>query len=242
MPQIESPGRALSQALDHTNKGQRHPGTERSNGRQEVLIPVRPVSYAVLKRVVDVVSALVGLVIGFPIFLLVGILVKATSPGPILFKQTRVGLGGRHFTCYKFRSMYIDAEARQQEFLHLNEASGPVFKMRNDPRMTSVGRFIRKLSLDELPQLFNVLAGDMSVVGPRPPIPSEVSAYNARQRGRLAVKPGLTCIWQISGRSNIGFDQWVELDLQYIETMSFWGDLKIIAQTVPAVLSARGAH
>jgi len=203
---------------------------------------VRPVPYAAAKRLLDVVLALVGLVVGFPLFLVVGLLVKLTSQGPILFKQTRVGRGGAEFACYKFRSMYLDAEARRQQLLHLNEASGPVFKIRNDPRMTPVGRVIRKLSLDELPQLFNVLRGEMSIVGPRPPIPEEVASYGPRERGRLAVKPGLTCIWQVSGRCNIGFDRWVEMDLAYIDTMTFWRDLEIIARTVPAVISGRGAH
>jgi exopolysaccharide biosynthesis polyprenyl glycosylphosphotransferase len=204
-------------------------------------IPVHPVRYAAAKRALDVVVAFCCLLFGFPLFLLVALLVKYTSRGPVLFKQTRVGLGGREFPCYKFRSMYIDAEERLEHLRHLNEVSGPVFKIKNDPRITPVGRVIRKLSLDELPQFLNVLLGDMSLVGPRPPIPAEVRKYTRKQLGRLSVRPGLTCLWQISGRSSIGFDQWVELDLLYIRTMSFWGDFKILLKTIPAVITGRGA-
>jgi lipopolysaccharide/colanic/teichoic acid biosynthesis glycosyltransferase len=186
-------------------------------------------------------GALLALTLGFPIFLIVALLVKFTSRGPVLFKQTRVGVGGRLFTCYKFRSMYMDAEARLETLRHLNEVSGPVFKIKNDPRITPVGRFIRKSSLDELPQFLNVLFGEMSLVGPRPAIPAEVVKYGPKERGRLAVKPGLTCLWQIGGRSSVDFERWVELDLDYIRTMSFWGDLLILLKTVPAVLTARGA-
>jgi exopolysaccharide biosynthesis polyprenyl glycosylphosphotransferase len=205
-------------------------------------IPVRTVSYAAAKRALDIVLSLTGLLIGFPLFLIIGLLIRCTSTGPVLFKQRRVGVGGREFWCYKFRSMYMDAEARLESLMHLNEVSGPVFKIKNDPRITPIGRIVRKLSLDELPQLLNVLVGDMSIVGPRPPLPREVAKYDAKQRGRLAVKPGLTCLWQISGRSNIGFDRWVELDLAYIDSMTFWGDVKIILRTIPAVITGRGAH
>lgn len=206
------------------------------------LIPTRPVPYAGAKRVFDVTLALVGLILGFPLFLAVALLVRLTSRGPVLFKQLRVGLGGRLFTCYKFRSMLIDAEARRGEVAHLNEMSGPVFKITRDPRMTPVGRWLRKMSLDELPQLLNVLRGEMSIVGPRPPIPEEVATYNETQRGRLAVRPGLTCIWQVSGRSDVDFDRWIEMDLEYIRTMSFMKDLGIVLRTIPAVISARGAR
>lgn len=208
----------------------------------EYPIPVRPVAYANAKRVLDIVLSLLGILLFAPIFLLVALLVKMTSRGPVIFRQTRVGVGGRLFTCYKFRSMYQDAERRKAELMHLNEATGPVFKMKHDPRITPVGRIIRKLSLDELPQLFNVLRGDMSIVGPRPPVPQEVVRYSKHELQRLSVVPGLTCLWQISGRSTIGFERWVELDLAYIDNMSFWNDLKIIAMTVPAVVTGRGAH
>jgi exopolysaccharide biosynthesis polyprenyl glycosylphosphotransferase len=208
----------------------------------EYAIPTRPVAYANAKRALDIVLSLLGIVLFAPIFLLVALLVKITSRGPVIFRQTRVGVGGRLFTCYKFRSMYQDAEHRKAELMHLNETTGPVFKMKNDPRITPVGRILRKLSLDELPQLFNVLRGDMSIVGPRPPVPQEVIRYSEHELRRLSVVPGLTCLWQISGRSTIGFERWVELDLAYIDNMSFWNDLKIIAMTVPAVVSGRGAH
>jgi exopolysaccharide biosynthesis polyprenyl glycosylphosphotransferase len=206
------------------------------------IIPVRHIPYAAAKRITDILISFIALVLAAPALLIVGLLVKLTSRGPIIFKQTRVGAGGKPFTCYKFRSMCQNAETIRTQFLHLNEVSGPVFKIKDDPRMTPIGRFIRKFSLDELPQLVNVLRGEMSIVGPRPPVPNEVATYNARQQRRLSVKPGLTCLWQINGRSNIGFDRWVELDILYIETMSFWNDIKIILKTFPAVITGRGAH
>jgi exopolysaccharide biosynthesis polyprenyl glycosylphosphotransferase len=204
-------------------------------------IPRRAVPYAVAKRALDILVSALALIVLFPVFLVVGLAIKLTSRGPILFRQTRVGAGGELFTCLKFRSMYIDAEAQLARLKHLNEMSGPVFKIKHDPRITPVGRFIRKFSIDELPQLFNVLEGSMSLVGPRPPLPNEVRQYSPRARGRLAVKPGLTCIWQVAGRNQVDFDQWVEMDLEYIERMSFLGDLALIARTVPAVLTGRGA-
>lgn len=205
-------------------------------------VQVKYVPYCRAKRFLDIVVSFCLMLLLAPVFLIVGLLVWATSPGPALFKQTRVGLAGKTFTCLKFRSMCVDAEIQRNKLTHLNEASGPVFKMKNDPRMTSIGRIIRKFSLDELPQLLNVLRGDMSMVGPRPPVPGEVKQYNEYQVGRLAVRPGLTCLWQINGRSNIPFEHWVELDLLYIETMSFWNDVKIILKTIPAVISGRGAR
>lgn len=204
--------------------------------------PVKDIRYAGSKRLFDIVFSSLILAVLSPLLLVTALLVKATSKGPIFFKQTRVGRGGRYFTCYKFRSMCVDAEAKKKELMHLNEASGPVFKMKRDPRITPVGGFIRKFSIDELPQFFNVLRGEMSVVGPRPPIPAEVNHYSQEQRGRLAVKPGITCLWQIGGRSNVCFERWVELDLKYIETMSFKGDLMIVLKTVPAVIFSTGAH
>jgi lipopolysaccharide/colanic/teichoic acid biosynthesis glycosyltransferase len=162
--------------------------------------------------------------------------------GPILFKQTRVGRWGRLFTMWKFRSMYIDAEARKAELMAQNEmAGGVIFKMKDDPRVTKVGKFIRKTSIDELPQLWNVMTGEMSLVGPRPPVPPEVDQYSLSDRRRLEVIPGITCIWQVSGRSEIPFDQQVELDVQYIESQSFWTDIKILLKTVPALLFGTGA-
>ncbi|WP_231725896.1 sugar transferase [Chthonomonas calidirosea] len=204
--------------------------------------PCKEVPYARLKRIFDIVVALFALILFSPIMLLAALLIRLTSPGPIIFRQVRVGKGGRYFWCYKFRSMCVDAEQKKQQLLHLNEAKGPVFKMKRDPRVTPVGAILRKLSIDELPQLINVLKGDMSIVGPRPPLPSEVEQYDDYARQRLAVLPGLTCLWQVSGRSNISFERWVELDLLYIETMSFLTDVKILLQTIPAVLTGSGAH
>jgi len=169
-------------------------------------------------------------------------LIKWTLPGPVLFNQVRMGLNGRKFNMYKFRSMHQDAENRLGALKSSNEMSGPVFKIANDPRVTPVGRFIRKFSIDELPQLFNVLKGDMSLVGPRPPVYKEVLEYQRWQRRRLSMRPGITCIWQVSGRNDIGFEEWMELDLQYIDNWSFWLDLKLLFKTIPAVLIGKGAH
>jgi len=204
--------------------------------------PCKYVPYGIVKRFFDLlIATTVLLFTGIPM-IIAAILVKATSKGPIIFKQVRVGRGGRFFWCYKFRSMCEDAEEKKQTLMHLNEASGPVFKIKRDPRITGVGAVLRKYSIDELPQLFNVLKGDMSIVGPRPPLPSEVALYTARDRQRLAVRPGLTCLWQVSGRSNVSFDRWVELDIEYIETMSFVNDVKIVLKTIPAVIKGSGAH
>ncbi len=195
-----------------------------------------------VKRAVDIVGSLVLLVGLVPVFLVVAVLVRMTSRGPILYSQERLGLGGRPFRLWKFRSMYRDAEQRQAEVAALNEVDGPVFKIRRDPRVTPVGRVLRKLSIDELPQLLNVLWGEMSLVGPRPPLKSEYDAYTPLQRQRLLVKPGLTCIWQVSGRSDLDFDTWMEMDLAYIRDWTLWLDIKILIRTLPAVLSGRGAY
>lgn len=198
--------------------------------------------YLVLKRLMDIIGASLGLIIALPIMLIVAILIKLEDPkGPIFFSQIRNGTYPKTFKMYKFRSMYIDAEERLQELMHLNEQSGPAFKIKDDPRITKIGKFIRKTSLDELPQLLNVLKGDMSLVGPRPAIPREVEQYTAYQKQRLFVKPGLTCIWQVSGRNNIGFDEWVELDIEYIKTRNLWLDIKLILMTIPAMLGDENA-
>jgi len=204
--------------------------------------PQRTVSYALAKRLFDIVLASGALVLFSVPMIVVAIIIKVTDRGPIFFKQIRVGKGGRLFHCYKFRSMCIDAEEKKRELMHLNEASGPVFKIKADPRITPIGVFIRKFSVDEFPQFLNVIRGEMSLVGPRPPIPSEVEQYGVHERKRLAIHPGLTCLWQIGGRSNVTFERWVELDLEYIETMSFWKDIEIILKTIPAVLKSSGAH
>ena len=193
------------------------------------------------KRLLDVAISLLLLALSVPIIVLAAIAIKITSPGSVLFKQQRMGLNGRIFTLYKFRTMIFDAHERVSEVSHLNEMSGPVFKARSDPRITGVGRILRKFSLDELPQLWNVLKGDMSLVGPRPPIPEEVRSYHRWQRRRLSMKPGLTCLWQVNGRNNIDFDRWMQLDLQYIDNWSPSLDLKILLRTIPAVLLGRGA-
>jgi exopolysaccharide biosynthesis polyprenyl glycosylphosphotransferase len=193
------------------------------------------------KRLVDIAVAAVVLTLSAPLVLLIGLAIKVTSGGSVLFRQTRCGLNGRLFTLYKFRTMVENAEQRRQELLHLNEMNGPVFKLRHDPRVTFFGRFLRKFSLDELPQLWNVLRGDMSLVGPRPPIPEEVAKYERWQRRRLSMKPGLTCLWQISGRNHIDFDRWMELDLEYIDSWTPLLDFKILLKTIPVVLTGRGA-
>ena len=193
------------------------------------------------KRMVDASLSLVALIVLFPLMAAVAILIKITSPGPVLFAQDRVGMNQRRFRIYKFRSMVIDAEEKKKELQHLNELDGPAFKIENDPRITRIGRFIRKTSIDELPQLFNVLHGEMSLVGPRPPLPDEVKRYEWLFRKRLSVKPGITCVWQISGRSNTSFERWMEMDNEYIENWSIWLDMKILIKTVPAVLLGRGA-
>jgi exopolysaccharide biosynthesis polyprenyl glycosylphosphotransferase len=195
-----------------------------------------------LKRGLDLFVAIIGLIFVSPIMIITAIAVKLDSPGPILFRQTRVGRWGEHFPCYKFRSMYIDAEQRLQELMALNEADGPVFKMKDDPRVTRVGQIIRKLSIDELPQLFNVIKGEMSLVGPRPALPREVAQYEYEQIGRLNAVPGITGLQQVSGRSNVDFKRWIELDLQYISEQSLWKDIEILIKTIPAVLASRGAY
>jgi exopolysaccharide biosynthesis polyprenyl glycosylphosphotransferase len=193
------------------------------------------------KRTLDVAVAALVMLLGMPVVLMIALLIKVTSGGTVLFRQTRCGLNGRFFTLYKFRTMVEDAEERRRELLHLNEMNGPVFKLRSDPRVTWLGRFLRRFSLDELPQFWNVLRGDMSLVGPRPPIPEEVAKYQRWQRRRLAMKPGLTCLWQISGRNNLDFDRWMQLDLEYIDSWSPTLDFKILLKTIPAVLSGKGA-
>jgi exopolysaccharide biosynthesis polyprenyl glycosylphosphotransferase len=196
----------------------------------------------VVKRAIDLSASLVLFVLTLPLQALAAIAIRLTSAGPVFFRQVRCGLNGRHFTLLKFRTMDLGAEQRLPEVSHLNEMSGPVFKMSKDPRLTPVGRLLRRLSIDELPQLVNVIRGDMSLVGPRPPLPEEVSRYEPWQRRRLSMSPGLTCLWQVSGRNEVDFDRWMALDLKYIDTWSPMLDLKILLKTVPAVLSGRGAR
>jgi len=194
----------------------------------------------IVKRFIDVVGSALLLVVLSPLLLIVALAILLTDGAPILFAQTRVGLHGRPFTIYKFRTMVVDAEARLDEVRHLNERSGAAFKATDDPRMTGIGRFLRKTSIDELPQLWNVLTGSMSLVGPRPPLPDEVAEYDVWHRRRLSMKPGVTGLWQVEARHEPDFDRWVEHDLVYIDGWSMWLDLKILAKTVPAVFSRGG--
>ena len=194
------------------------------------------------KRLFDLFLSLMLLIMLSPIFLFVAVAIKFTSKGPVLFRQQRCGLNGRRFRFYKFRTMTEGAEEKLSELIAHNEMSGPVFKMENDPRVTPVGRFLRRFSLDELPQLWNVFLGQMSFVGPRPPLPKEVNRYDNWQRRRLSMKPGLTCLWQVRGRNRISdFNEWMKLDLEYIDNWSLWLDLELFFKTIPAVLLAKGA-
>lgn len=194
-----------------------------------------------LKRTTDIILSGIALIILSPLFLFIAMVIKLGDRGPVFFTQTRVGQFGRTFHIHKFRSMRVDAERVRDELMHLNEMSGPVFKITHDPRVTRVGHWLRKLSLDELPQFYDVFVGNMSLVGPRPPLPSEVQKYDVQYRRRLSVKPGITCLWQISGRNDIDFDAWMKLDLAYIDTWSYGQDIKILLKTIPVVLKGKGA-
>ena len=198
--------------------------------------------YIVSKRIIDIIGSLAGLIFLSPLFLIVAILIKLEDPkGKVFFSQERNGKYPATFKMYKFRSMVHNAEELLEKLKDQNEQTGPVFKMQEDPRITRVGKFIRKTSIDELPQLFNVLMGDMSLVGPRPPIPREVEQYTTYQMQRLGVKPGLTCLWQVGGRNSVDFDGWVELDIEYIQKRSLWLDIKLIIKTVFVLFGDRNA-
>src|SRR4029453_17724325 len=205
---------------------------------------VRPVSLYRRggKRVLDVALALLLAPLALPVMLVAAVAIKLDSPGPVFHRAIRVGRGGRKFTFLKLRSMQQDAEELRGLLLHLNEAQGPAFKLTNDPRVTRVGRILRKTSLDELPQLIPVVQGHMSLVGPRPPFPGEVERYEPWMLRRLSVRPGLTCLWQIRGRSDLSFEEWMRLHIEYVERYSLALDLQILVLTIPAVLSARGAY
>jgi exopolysaccharide biosynthesis polyprenyl glycosylphosphotransferase len=197
---------------------------------------------AIIKWVLDFTVSLFLIVFFSPLFLITALLIKLTSPGPVFFLQERLGLNKRRFKIYKFRTMSADAESRMKEVEHLNEVSGPVFKIKNDPRITTVGKFLRSTSIDELPQLFNVLKGDMSLVGPRPMAVRDYEGFNEDwQRRRFSIRPGITCLWQVLGRNSIPFEKWMELDLQYIDRWSLWLDFQILVKTIPAVLRGSGA-
>jgi len=198
--------------------------------------------YFFAKRAIDILLASAALVVLAPLFLLVSLAVVLEDGGPVIYSQTRIGRNGKPFQFFKFRSMIKDADAIKDQLVQQNEASGPIFKMKNDPRITRVGRILRRSSIDELPQLLNILRGDMSIIGPRPHLPREVALYGERQKRRLSVEPGLVCLREVYGRSNLTFDQWIELDLLYIENRSFLTDLSILMRLIPAVLRGEGAY
>ncbi|WP_195265439.1 sugar transferase [Clostridium sp. 1001275B_160808_H3] len=197
--------------------------------------------YEISKRALDVLASFLGLVILSPILIIVAILIKLESKGPAIFAQSRIGLNGEEFKMYKFRSMVQNAEELKEKLAKQNEMSGPMFKMKNDPRVTKVGKFIRKTSIDELPQLLNILKGDMTLVGPRPSLPKEVEKFEPWMLKRLEVKPGLTCYWQVSGRNNIDFEEWMKLDLKYVNDMNFCLDIKLIFKTVAVLFGDKNA-
>ncbi len=218
-----------------------HGGRRRSLRLQAWRMTVRG-SYA-MKRAIDIFASGLGMLVLSPVFLAIALAVKFTSKGPVFFSQTRVGRYGRHFKFWKFRSMRTDAEALKEKLQEQNESTdGVIFKMKDDPRITKVGKFLRRTSLDELPQLWNVFIGDMSLVGPRPPVPSEVAQYTLEDRKRLDVIPGITCLWQISGRSEIPFHEQVRLDKEYILAPSVWKDIMILLKTIPAIIGGKGAY
>lgn len=220
----------------------RGPGVPARDSDRDAEGALEPIPLPRWKRAMDIVLSGLALLALAPLFAVVAIIVRLDSPGPAVFRQPRIGHGGREFTCFKFRSMYVDAEERLQSLTHLNEASGHVFKIREDPRRTRSGKILRKTSLDELPQFWNVLRGDMTLVGPRPPLCAEVEHYGPRDRMRLRGMPGITGPWQVSARENHDFAEMLELDLAYLEDMSFLRDCKILLATVPAVIRARGSH
>ena len=198
-------------------------------------------NYKFLKRGIDVIASLCGLILLSPILLVIMVLIKLESKGPVIFSQERVGRYGKKFKMYKFRSMVVNAEELKKNLEAQNEMSGPMFKMKDDPRVTKVGRFIRKTSLDEIPQLVNILKGDMSLVGPRPSLPKEVEQFESWMHKRHEVKPGLTCYWQVSGRNNIDFEEWMKLDIKYVDERNIWIDIKLIFKTVLVLFGDKNA-
>ncbi|MBL4936344.1 sugar transferase [Clostridium sp. YIM B02515] len=198
-------------------------------------------NYYIFKSIIDILGAILGIIVLSPVLIITAIAIKLESKGPIIFGQERVGFNGKMFKMYKFRSMVQNAEELLNKLKDKNEMSGPMFKMKEDPRITKVGRFIRKTSIDELPQLFNVLKGDMSLVGPRPNLPREVRKFNEYQKQKLLAKPGLTCYWQVMGRNNIDFEEWIELDIRYIKERSIWLDIKLIFRTVFVLFGDKNA-
>ena len=203
---------------------------------------MKTISYLILKRIIDIIGSIIGIVLVSPVLLVTAVLIKLESKGRIFFSQTRVGLHGKEFKIYKFRSMVDGAEALRKSIEHKNEMSGPMFKVRGDPRITKIGRFIRKTSIDELPQLINVLKGEMSLVGPRPSLPSEVEKFESWMLKRLEVKPGLTCYWQVSGRNNICFEDWMKLDIDYVNHRNMKLDIKLIFKTIILLFGDKNAY
>ena len=197
--------------------------------------------YEAIKRLIDITCSFVGILVLSPLFIIIAIIIKFTSKGPVFFSQKRVGRNGKEFDMYKFRSMVVNAEELKEKLAAQNEMSGPMFKMKDDPRVTKVGKFIRKTSIDELPQLWNILKGDMSLVGPRPSLPKEVAQFDEWMYKRLEVKPGLTCYWQVSGRNNIDFEDWMKLDIRYVEEKNLWIDIKLIFKTVFVLFGDKNA-
>lgn len=233
----ESTTEDLARNINHPNRAQ-----QRLQNCEDLLPVTLPSAYRVAKRVTDIVLTLLVCLILSPIFLAVMAIVKIYDRGPIFYKSTRVGLCGTPIAFWKFRTMVMDADQQLEKLKEQNEKDGPIFKMKDDPRVTPIGRILRRFSIDELPQLWSVLNGEMSLVGPRPPLPHEVLQYSREDLERLRVKPGITCYWQVMGRSNLTFQQWMELDRKYINDMSFWLDLKLILITPLAVLKSNGSY
>lgn len=208
---------------------------------RELIIKEERKIYLIAKRSLDILGSLLGIICLSPIFLITAIAIKLESKGNIIFKQKRVGLNGKEFEMYKFRSMVVNAEELKEKLAKENQMSGPMFKIKSDPRITKVGKFIRKTSIDELPQLINILKGDMSLVGPRPSLPKEVEQFEPWMKRRLEVKPGLTCYWQVSGRNSIDFEDWMKLDVKYVEERNFWIDIKLIFKTIGVLFGDKNA-
>ena len=235
---------ALQYSSNDRRKHLRSPYEDQPVGNKTIFVPLVQWSRPAigLKRMADIALSLVALVLLTPVMAIIALIVRVTSDGGVFFAQERLGRGGKPFRMYKFRTMIANAEVQKSQLLDQNEASGPVFKMRLDPRVTPVGKILRKYSLDELPQFWNVLHGEMSLVGPRPALMQEVRKYRQWQLRRLSTKPGITCIWQVSGRSRVGFEDWMRMDIRYIENWKVMLDAKLLAKTIRAVIKSDGAY